>query len=1254
MNTGDLIYPSQVSRTLISDSKALIRVVGLHDHQLTDADINLIQDLTAVRTGKRLADQTTSGCLTYQPFTPTPTTENSFSIPAFDVLFNGEAVSITGNLSTDLTQNRVVLPKPQTWQLGQTNQQAQIYVVFLEMWHANLDATSGLNYFINPANGQFYFFPFGCVTPDPTNLTLLPNDTIDPFQGLITTFRVQIQWSLRVQPVALTYDFTAHRFGLDPGANAAETVYAQGASASPVVGNPVFQFTNMGAINGDTGLWRAGDGNVNNSLATMDGYSYAMPVAVVFQRNSGTFSIVTNPFGCGAATNTVPNSGLLISNQSGRFDSKFADSVIPEDVVDTRQTVSLGGYNFGLLADTSFADLVTGATQNMIGRGISPGNNPLALGSQLDYYVSMNPIGVPNTDTVGQFDGFANGFSSDNRTFFSTQRVTVNQKTVGSIGSPWVLNDAFTVTLPTTSLATIESVQVQALVTQPDGSKQPALLLPGQISVTGLGTKAVTIAFITSLTGTAYDPTSNPIFVTVGAQYPANGGVDLRQIPTSVEGGQLLDGSTGKTLPVFGVSDYAVAAQQPALNAFLVQAINPKYSHIIFGTRIWITQPGSAGVQSSQGGNTVTTFVLTRTNLDAGMDGLYPVRVFDQATGAFYTVASRAINSTQVTIAVNGAVVPSSTVIFSFLANATCQLSFNAPVRGVTAIEETVLVGNSTANPSLIMDNRVSIVSNKNFPNSTNTLVLAANGCTLKGISGDDSNQFIWVQDNTGNFNAVQISSSSFQNGLVVVNVPPTVNLQIQAFFMCVSILPALPPSSQLIIEESYLPYQGEGVLNRNYEILYSDDYGLVTTNGTGQAPIIGLADIFPYNRQLPVSTSLPALTSWPDAGLANLPVASFFDSNFVGKQFLNVENTFEVPLHTNDWIEPFNKDKRKIVQLEAKAAQRGFSRATPNIGFAITPVTQKTALGSDVLATIAPITLFVNNVSGNDNLDGLSVPNAMKTVTAAVNTLPSVLRHPCVIQLVTTGTPYLISGLLNTLEVIALGDGEIIQAKYYALANIAFTIQESGRLVISAQSGATDNVVIDASGAQPFGDGPTSAFFVNSTRVIFNQLTFKGFINPAVFGIAADIEFVNCDFTDNVQAGGFIEGSTVSVSGGTMTLDSGNVGLVADQSEIVVSGTDYAVDTGVTPGTFFVVERGSSLTLENHGTDTVQESNVAATTVIAAASLNSNITTAKSYQSNGAATLSTISALQRTVSVNPFLGGVIADSSSTVSTSLS
>ena len=44
-------YPSVVSRTLDPTGKSLRTIVGLHDHELSDADINLIQDLQKLRLG---------------------------------------------------------------------------------------------------------------------------------------------------------------------------------------------------------------------------------------------------------------------------------------------------------------------------------------------------------------------------------------------------------------------------------------------------------------------------------------------------------------------------------------------------------------------------------------------------------------------------------------------------------------------------------------------------------------------------------------------------------------------------------------------------------------------------------------------------------------------------------------------------------------------------------------------------------------------------------------------------------------------------------------------------------------------------------------------------------------------------------------------------------------------------------------------------------------------------------------------------
>jgi hypothetical protein len=115
-----------------------------------------------------------------------------------------------------------------------------------------------------------------------------------------------------------------------------------------------------------------------------------------------------------------------------------------------------------------------------------------------------------------------------------------------------------------------------------------------------------------------------------------------------------------------------------------------------------------------------------------------------------------------------------------------------------------------------------------------------------------------------------------------------------------------------------------------------------------------------------------------------------------------------------------------------------------------------------------------------------------------------------------------------------------------------------------------------------------------------------------------------------------------------------GGSGFVSDQSELVISAMNYAVDPTATPGTFFVLQRGSSITLSNHGTDIAEEKGILAATAIVAASLNSNVVTQNTYQSNGSATLAALSVIQRTVSINPFIGGVTTDSTSFVLTSLS
>lgn len=1284
-------YPTVTSRTLDPNGKSLKTIVAMHDRQITDADINLLQDLQTHKLAKFIDDHgVTSGCLTYKPLQFNTGNPNTFFVPEFDVLFNKEVVAIHGQYSTDTTLSRVQIPTPPALVTGQED--ARIYIVYLEIWYQALNPITGAGYYQDPLDpGPKYYYPYGCRLPDPANAKIMPDDSVDPFQGLFTTERAQIQWRINVQRVALDYDFTQGQFGFaydgarvpdntyitnngtsgDPG----QLIYAQASltnvtpGVSPLVGLDTYKFTSMGSVNGDTGLWRAGDGNVNNSLGTMDGYSYAMPIAIVFQRNTGNFDLQTNIFGC-ADANTA-GSGTLATRVSSRYDQKLADSIYPADVVDTRSSVSVIGYDMDDQMRKGFTDLITGNTQLAIGGDPA---NKIALGSRLPYYVTMGPSQPVNSNLIGSWDGFVNGFSTDTRTYYTTVRRTTNDKlNPATRGSSWAQGDQFSIQLLQTSNATITSVIVTALVTTDpvNNIKSTALLLPsttnatGQIQIQGLGSKQVVVTIAADLTGTAFYPGANALYVTVGVTYPAGKQItsSKMKVPNSIQGGVLYDDNSQKTLPVFGISEYAISAPQTALEAFFVQAINPEYSDIVIGTKIWITQPGSAGTVQTSNNVSQTTFVFSTTGLNGNLNGLYVTRAWDFQSGSYYNINSRLMSSLpnnggiQHICVLDGAIDPNSTVIFSFLAQDTAQLAYNAPVKGAVQIEETVLFGNYTGDSNFPVDQKRIFVESVNYNSTTdaNTIVLGSDQCIIKGISGDDTKRLIWVLDSSGNLVAQSVTSVNSTNGTLTITVPGNngsivlAGANAQPFLFCGSILPAFGTNSKLTMELEYIPYQGEGVINRDYEILHSEDNALITTNGTGAAPIIGLADVYPYNRELPITTMLPSQPDWLDETLANDPVATFFDSNYVAMRQNNVEHTFNAPLHTNDFIPPINKDLRKTVRF-ISAGGRGFTQATPHLGFAIDPPTPRTVLGQNLQSTQASILLYVDNVNGSDDNTGLTLTSAKRTISSAVQELPPVLRHPCTVILRNTNAPYQLTQLQSSLEVIALGDGDIRATKQYALSNLSRVIQDEGRLVISREPAATSTVVIDATGFAGFGDGPTSAFYIENSRVILNGLEFKGFTNPAITAYSSDIDFVDCVWTNNVQAGAYVGCDSVILDRGSTAIPLSGTGHVLSQSNLTSSGHGLVVN-GAAAGAFYVGTRNSTMALKQHSTGSLDETSVAATTVVVDAQLNSSVTVDATFQTNGSANLGTNSVLLRTVSVEPFVGGVVSDASSNVIT---
>ena len=1274
-------YPAaSVSRTLDPTGRSFTTVVGKHDRRITDADINLIQDIQDLKDYKRTENEIFSGMLAYSPFVFNPTKENSFTIPAFDVMFNGEVVTIGGNKSADLTSNLVTIPAPSS--TGPiAGEEAGLYVVYLELWYRGLDPATGDGYQVNGT--QKFIYPNGCIECDASQL--IPDDVIDPFQGLNTTSRSQIQWAIRVTPISLFYDFTQYRFGLDPGANLAkQTVFGRAFLPQPPdTSSLTYAFQNMGTMNGDYGLWRAGDGNIVPAIPTLDGYTYAMPIAVVFQRNTGLFDLALNPFGCGAA---VTNSSGTLGTISGRYDRKYADAVYPEDVVDTRMTVSLQGYDWNKVLNNAFADLVGGDTRLKISRGETPGNLPVAVASRPSYTVAVGPTTIVNADNQGTFDGYMNGFGTDDRVFHTTKSFSVSNKAVGTNGTRWEKGDVVEINLSELAATTapiISYVLVQALTLQTDGSNsfEPVLLLSGQIETTGIGSRIVTIKIAQDLKNTAYDPGLQDLYVTIGIRYgvqvasSGQSGYSSVKIPHAIEGGSLFDFESSKTLSVFGVSDFNTTKIFNAGDVNLV-SYNPQYSNKIFGTRAEVVFLASDGVLTQTPSTSYTTFTIPRNNIAGLYTGLYTVKARDQVSGKAYTILSNTIGVDQITTVIKGAIPANTSIVLTVLLDRTAQMGYNAPVKAITGIKETVLIGD-ISNSNFETDNRVKIVSRK-IVGGNYIILLATNNCILSGISGDDVNKFMFLEglDLSSNviYTSYPISNAQFFNGFVTLTIPITVNgvsidLDTTKFFLVGAIAPALHPSSSLIFSFDYTPYQGEGKTDRDYTFLYSEDMAYVTTNGTGAAPIVGLKDVYPYNRELPLSTVLPAQTTWDDAELDNQAVSGYFDSNYDAKRFSNVEHTFAAPLKTNDFIEPVSSWRRKKIRLSTPSG-RGFAKAFPHVGFAIRPPAPKAVQGDTVITTNAPIYLYVNNASGNDAYDGLSIVTPKATIKAALNALPSVLRHPCYVFLVATAKPYKMSEAKakGWLEAAKLGDGEITPINHYCLNNVSFSIQDEGRLYIGREANATDYIVIDASDLTPYGDGPTSAFVVDNSRVVFNGISFRGFRDASIYALSSSVELVDCVFDSNLVSGSFYNGCNVTASRCAINLVAAGTGFIVSNSDLASSSTAL---TAIEPrvNSFYVCERSGSLTLSNH--KVTDETNISREEwvvdsehpsgafvtryeTIVLAKLNSSVVCSQSFASNGAAKLLSNATLTKPVTVTSFLGGIAADPSAIVTTDVS
>lgn len=273
-----------VSRVLDPQKAQITQVVWQQGRPPLDSELNLLQQLATDWRKSLVLRGTPSGWLgngsnDLEAYMTNATWSNWFRFGQQRTgeeaaiqwaVVNGWLIPVTGTLTgtppgspnnTD-NWNRVTLNPPPS-----SSGSSRVDYVFLEVWQAlvppnpsstNKPSASGLYRYGNKEGGYSF----------------LTDDLVDPNIGFETTQRVQIQYRIRV--VSGVIGLTSFPDGFDPA-----NVKARGAAAS----DTAFTFENMREALGDSGLWRAGDGTPN-TLGTVDGYSYAVPLAAVFRRNS--------------------------------------------------------------------------------------------------------------------------------------------------------------------------------------------------------------------------------------------------------------------------------------------------------------------------------------------------------------------------------------------------------------------------------------------------------------------------------------------------------------------------------------------------------------------------------------------------------------------------------------------------------------------------------------------------------------------------------------------------------------------------------------------------------------------------------------------------------------------------------------------------------------------------------------------------------------------------------------------------------
>lgn len=341
-------------------------------------------------------------------------------------------------------------------------------LVFLELWFKEVTEPLSSSTADRRTAGLLddgTFAPFGNVDFYGTSLRNggITFDGVDPAFGVEANRRVQLQYRIRVVD---NVDIGTKPEGIDDS-SVVKAWPTNKRDTTDTVLETALTYTKSTM---DEGLFVSGAGDTASklTLGTMDGFIYAIPMALIARRNNTAFNQITNANGVDAAVGGV----------SDRPDGLFYDQIDKRDIIDLRHQVTLNGFDFKRELQSSLDLLVRGDLNTKFGVGDGVGANTDVKGSTIMYAEQFggndfnninnrnigNNVNILDMDPNGQRRNWNDAVNSETNHAKVDQGASILPMNVSfgvrrSTGSGnWVLNDVVKITSPSWAFVDVGSI----------------------------------------------------------------------------------------------------------------------------------------------------------------------------------------------------------------------------------------------------------------------------------------------------------------------------------------------------------------------------------------------------------------------------------------------------------------------------------------------------------------------------------------------------------------------------------------------------------------------------------------------------------------------------------------------------------------------------------------------------------------------------------------------------------------------------